>query len=284
MTAVPLGITAFKRDNAKSPEVRVINRFYEKNPWNQSEQVAMIVRPALRKRTVVGSGPIRQMKYQAGVFNNDMFVVSADELYRVHKSISVADTVTLIPGLVDGGDGDTPDIAISYDYVFVADGFTLQYTDGVAALTQILMPDDVAVKTIDYIAGYILIGVADSDLMYWLEPGEVVVDPLNFVTAERLPDQIENIRTVGDQAWVLGQKSTEVWYPSGDPLAPWQRAQGRLFDRGVWGGTAVRINDSVIVVGSDGFVIDVGASPEPISPFGVTESVRKAMRSQEYGV
>lgn len=283
MTAVPLGVTAFRRENAKSPEVRVVNRFYEKNPWDQKDQVALIVRPAHRRRTVVGSGPIRQLKYQAGAMLNDLFVVSADELYRVHKSTTLADTVTLIPGVVEGDDGDTPDIVITASYVFVADGFGLQYTNGVAALASIVVPDDAPVATIDYIAGYVLIGLTNSDRMYWIEPGDIVIDPLNFVTAERLPDWIENIRTIGDQAWVMGQKTTEVWYPSGDPLAPWQRAQGRLFDRGIWGGTAVRIDDSVVVVGSDGFVIDVSAGPESISSPGIVETVRKAMRIQEYG-
>jgi hypothetical protein len=66
----------------------------------------------------------------------------------------------------------------------------------------------------------------------------------------------------------------------GNSLAPFQRTEGRLFDRGIWGGTAVKIKDSVVVVGNDGMVYDVQGGPQPISNPGIAEMIRDAIKSQ----
>jgi hypothetical protein len=285
MAQIPLGITAFKRDHARSPESRVINRYYEKNPFNQQDQVSLIIRPSLQNRLSLGAGPIRRMAYQQGVFNNDMFVVSGPDLFRLHKDYDplTADTFVQISGLIDGGNA-TPDIAITEEYVFIADGYNLHWTDGVAALAPVTIPDNKAIASIDVIAGYVIVVLANSDQFYWIPPGSNTIDPLDFATAERLPDWVLQVRTIGDQFWLLGQQSTEVWYPSGDPLSPFQRAQGRIFDQGIWGGTAVKIKDVVMVVANDGQIIKIGAGPEPVSTPGITERVKKAMIVQEqYG-
>lgn len=285
MAQIPLGITAHRRTHGREPEVRVINRYFEKNPFNQQDQVALIIRPSLQNRTMVGEGPIRRMAYQQGVFLNDLFVVSGPSFFRVHKDYDILtpDVVTQITGYVDGGFA-TPDIAITEDYVFVADGYTLQWTNGTTALAPVTVPDNKAVASIDVIAGYVIVVLANSDQFYWIEPGSNTIDALDFATAERLPDWVLQVRTIGDQFWLLGQQSTEVWYPSGDPLSPFQRAQGRIFDQGIWGGTAVKIKDAVMVVANDGQVIKIAAGPEPVSTPGITERVKKAMVIQEqYG-
>lgn len=285
MTAVRLAIDAYRRFRAGEPEIILENRFFEVNPVNLLEKVALIWRPALRHRTVVGEGPIRRTFYQPGCFTNDLFVVSGPELFKLHKNFSggvlLADTVTQIAGLVDGNDsGSIPDICIRSDYVFIADGYTLQYTNAVAALAAIVMPDDVSPVSLDYINGYIIVVIANSQRCYWINPGEIVVDPLNFFEAERLPDWLLQVRTVGDQFWLLGQKTTEVWRHTGNALAPFQRIEGRLFDRGVWGGTAVKIKDDVLVVGNDGMVYRVGGGPKQVSNPGIAEMIRDAISEQ----
>lgn len=282
MTAVRLAIDAYRRLRGGEPEIILENRFFEANPTNLREKVALLVRPALRYRTEVGSGPVRQTAYNSGCFQNDLFVVSANDLLRVHKSnVGLPDTVTPIAGFVDGLTAESvPEICIRPDAVFIADGLTLQYTNGVAALVQIATPDDVAVVSLDIINGYIIVVVADSQRCYWINPGEFIIDPLNFFEAERSPDWLYQVRTVGDQFWLLGAATTEVWRHTGNALAPFQRIEGRLFDNGVWGGTAVKIKQDVVVVGNDGHVYRVGGAPEPVSNPGIAEMIRDAMKKQ----
>lgn len=286
MTQVPLSIDAYYRLRAGEPEIVLFNRFFEKNPTNLKEQVALIVRPAHRYRTECGTGPIRQVAWEAGCFENDLFVVSGEELYRLHKEFDIlgnplADTITQITGLVDGNSlGLTPEFAFRTDYVFIADQYDLQYTNGVAALAAIAMPDSVPPVSLDIINSYIIVVRANSQRCYWINPGEIVVDPLNFFEAERSPDWLHQVRTVGDQFWLMGEKTTEVWRHTGNALAPFQRIEGRLFDQGVWGGTAVRIKDSVLVVGADGTVHRVTGGPTPVSNPGITELVRDAIAGE----
>lgn len=278
MTAVRLAIDAYRRIRAGQPEIILSNRFFERNPTNLNEGTALVIRPAHRYRTAVGAGPIRQIASSQGCFNNDAFVVSGSELYRVAKNAGAADTVTQIPGFVDGITADdNPEICIRTDAVFIADGFTLKQTNGVAALASVVVPDGLGVVSLDIINGYIILVIANSQRCYWINPGELTIDPLNFFEAERAPDWVHQVRTVGDQFWLLGYEVTEVWRHTGAALAPFQRIEGRLFDRGIWGGTAVRIKDSVVVVGNDGRVYNVVGAPEPISNPGIAEIIRDAI-------
>lgn len=282
MTAVRLAVDAYKRLRAGEPEIILENRFFEKNPINLLEQVALIVRPALKYRTVVGDGPIRQVAYQSGCYGNDLYVVSYDQLFRVHKSpVFGPDTVTNIPGFVGGADQNiTPEICIRPDHVFIADSADLLQTDGASPLAPIVVPDDQPVVSLDIINSYIIVVIGQSQRCYWINPGEITIDPLNFFEAERLPDWLLQVRTVGDQFWLLGQKTTEVWRHTGNALAPFQRIEGRLFDRGIWGGTAVKIKDDVVVVGNDGMVYRVGGGPQQASNPGIAEIIRDAIKEE----
>lgn len=153
---------------------------------------------------------------------------------------------------------------------------------GTPYLIQVVTPDDVGVVSLGFVAGYVIVVPAqDSGIngrFYWIEPGETTIDPLNFATAERSPDRIISVRVFGDQFWLLGANSTEVWYPSGDPTTPFQRVQGRLFDRGIWEGTAVQVKDAIILIDTDGVVYQLGDSPKRISDNSVEEKVRNAIK------
>lgn len=290
MTQVRLGIDAWERNRANEPAILVENLFFEQNPTNLVEKVSLLLRPALKYRTNIDDNPagVRKMNYEEGCFLNDAFVVVGEDLYRIHKNYNLdgspaADTVTQIPGIVQfNAPLDVPDICIRNidPRVFIADGYTLQQTNGLAALATIVMPDDVPPVSLDSINHYVIVVQGQSQRCYWINPGEIVIDPLNFFEAERSPDWLLQVRTVGDQFWLMGRKTTEVWRHTGNVLAPFQRIEGRLFDRGIWGGTAVKIKNSVIVVGNDGHVYDVQGGPEPISNPGIAELIRDAIAAE----
>lgn len=279
VTAIPIGTNAYKRSRADEPEIFVKNRFFESSPANQIDQIALIVRPSLTRRTAVGVGPIRAVYSQPGAFDDDLFVVSADALYRVHKAFGMADTVEQVTGTIAGD--DAPEMVATATYLFITDATLLQYTDDSNVLATIAVPDSIPMRSLGSIAGYILCSQVSKQRFYWIEPGEVTIDALNFAEAERGPDPIENIRIIGDQIWLFGSATTEVWYATGDPLAPFQRTQGRLFDRGVWQGTAVAINDQTLLVGADSIVYSVTGQPTQVSTTGIEQRIREAMRLQE---
>lgn len=162
------------------------------------------------------------------------------------------------------------------------------FTDGgTPSVTQVVTPDDIGMVSLGYIAGYVIcIPAQDQGLngrFYWINPGETTIDPLNFATAEKSPDAILQIRVVGDQFWLFGTNSTEVWYPTGDPDTPFTRVQGRLFERGILEGTAIVVKDSVMLIDNTCTVYRLEGSPKEVSNPSISERIRKALRAEVIG-
>lgn len=155
---------------------------------------------------------------------------------------------------------------------------------GAATLFQVPTPDDVGAISLGHIASYIIVvptqGVGVNGRFYWIEPGEITIDPLNYATAERSPDAVYQVVIFGDQFWLLGQSTTETWVPTGNPDAPMQRFQGVLFDRGTWKGTGIQVKDSLILVDSEGGVFQVGGGLKRISRPDIEGRIRKAIQEQ----
>lgn len=276
MTSVPLGLGSYVRNRADEPAWALVNRFFEKNPTNQNEQVALIERPALIQFLDSGDGPGRRLYRQPGFSTGDLFHVSGPELFKHHMNTNRTVTSTQITGLIDG-DG-APDMAATETYLWITDGVDLQYTNGTAALTAIATPDSIPMVSLDIFNSYVLCVQNNSDRFYWIQPGAIIIDPLDFATAERLPDAVFQVRAVGDEFWLLGEKSIEPWRATGDGAAPFQRIEGRRFDFGIFSGTAVRMKDtSVIVVADDGAVYDIAGTPSLVSSPGVAERTRDAI-------
>lgn len=401
---IPLGRTTWKRRVAQEPDIFLVNRYFETTPTAIEDNVSMLMRPQLKRRTVVGEGPIRAVYQQANVFNDDMFVVSGTSLYRVSKASDgiSPDTVTQIGGECRGT-GPVYMVAASVTggttYLWVVDLFSLQYfaegmtfangtlsfsaqavngdtftigavtytfvtsggtgtsitigadipttlastltaiaaesTDVTAAvdptnanniivtattigsvgntipttttgsggvtfgfiflldgrngddLVTVPTPDDESPTSIDWLKGFTIVTMGNpfGQRFYYIEPGATQIDPLNFAEAESNLDAVVSVKAIGDQFWLFGTNSTEVWYFTGDPtgITPVAPIQGRPFSRGVWEGTPIKVNDSVILVGQDGRVYDVTAGPNPISYPGIEERIRRAMRIQQFG-
>jgi hypothetical protein len=158
---------------------------------------------------------------------------------------------------------------------------------GAPLLTTVDVPDDLGALAVAFIAGYIIVVPSSvtpgfKGRFFWIEPGETFIRPLNFATAERAPDPLRGVRVVGDQIWLLGANTTEVWYATGDFETPFIRTQGSVFDRGIVEGTDVQIKDSVVVTDTDGAVyVITGGGPQRVSNPSIEERIRLALRLSE---
>lgn len=276
--SVPLGTSTHVRNRADEPSISLINRFFESNPTNTDEQVGLIERPTLISYLEAGDGPGRRLFRQPGFSSGDLFHVSGTELYKHHMNSTRTVTTTQIPGLIDGVDLTVPDMAATDQYLFIADGFSLQYTDGTAALASIATPDGIPIISLDVFNDYVLCVQNNSDRFYWIQPGAITIDPLDFATAERFPDKIFQVRVVGDEFWLLGESSIEVWRATGDGDAPFQRIEGRAFNFGIFDGTAVRMDDtSVITISGVGTAYQIAGNPSPIGNPAIAEKLRDAI-------
>lgn len=159
--------------------------------------------------------------------------------------------------------------------------------DGSAAsLSRVDMPDGLPAVAVTFLASYIIVIPGASipgynGRFYWIESGETFIRPLNFATAERAPDPLFGVRTVGDQFWLLGPKTIETWYATGDVLTPFARIQGIVFDHGIIAGTDAQIGDTVILVDDRGAVYVLnGGGLSRVSDNSIEERVRISLKNQ----
>lgn len=155
---------------------------------------------------------------------------------------------------------------------------------GADSVLPIQTPDDVGIISLGYIASYVVAvpaqGQGINGRFFWIEPGEITIDPLNFATAERAPDPVSGVAIFGDNFWLPGIITTEVWNFTGDIDAPVARLRGITFDRGAWEGTALQVKESMIIVDSDGGVFQVSGGIKPIASPAIAQQIREAMQKQ----
>lgn len=166
---------------------------------------------------------------------------------------------------------------------------TLQGGGGTLLRTVTGMGSNEAARACASVSGYVTVSVGNSEKFYWLNPGEVVIDPLNFASKESNPDNILDMLTVGDQVLICGNGSAENWYATGDATAPLAPITGRVYQRGVIEGTPVVVNDAVLLVGNNGVVYSVGYSSgedaqwgvKRVSTHAIEERIRERLRFEQ---
>jgi hypothetical protein len=150
--------------------------------------------------------------------------------------------------------------------------------------SQVATPDDVGIIDVGYISSYVVcIPAQDQGIngrFFWIDPGETVIDALDFATAERAPDPISNVVVFGDQFWLPGRGTTEVWRFTGNDDSPVIRMQGVVFDRGAWEGTAIQVKDSMILVDNEGEVFQISGGIEKISRPDIAQRIRESIEFQ----
>lgn len=200
------------------------------------------------------------------------------------KSISKDSTTVVVRSTLIGALGNTTPTtetgaALSW-------GGTTMSGGGGTGTTVVTIPDDVGVIDVAVSNSFVVVipaqGFGINGQFYWIEPGETTIDPLNFATAESAPDAIFSVEIIGDQFWLPGESTTEVWYFTGDPATPVQRLKGVVFDRGTWEATATAIDNTLIVCDADGAVFAItGGQPERISTPDIEEQIRKSIQNQQ---
>lgn len=159
---------------------------------------------------------------------------------------------------------------------------------GVNALAGVTMPDGVTAGSLTQVSSYVLVAEASTQQFFWINPGEIVIDPLDFASKESSPDPIIAMRTTGDQAIIMGSGSTENWYATGDLAAPFAPIEGRVYQRGAIAGTPCVVSDAVMLVGNDGIAYEIGYAfgtgsdwgVHRISNNGIEERIRRQIRRQ----
>lgn len=264
-----LGTSYDKRAVGKLPPVRLINRYLEGTQTNQVNGVALLPRPGLAPLATRGFGPIRGLYRQPGLFSGALFCVSGGSLYR---------NSSLVPGAVAGTDRIRWAGTDNVPYVFFVAGGSLYVYDG-STLDTVATPDDVAVNDVTEINGYIIVQVENSGRRYFIRPGEVTIDALDYFTSESSPDGSVATVSLSSEVWLFDDASTEVWAPTGDADLPFEVLGGRTFSRGATArDTVIPFDNTIFFIGEDNeqgrVAYRASDIPQRISTHSIEERLR----------
>lgn len=267
MTAVPLGLSNYVRKLGRTPPVILKNMFVEKDPTNLVDGYVRLQRPALTQFAAIGTGPVRGIFKQLGTFDGDFLALSGTILYRVTEA-----AVQTVIGSVVGT--KRAQFAASPARCLIVAGGNCYSTDGVT-VSRLVMPNNIAVRSVAYINGYFVLVQDASQRFYWIAPGQTAPDALSFASAENSPDNIQRVEHIGDELWFFGEgDSTEVWVPTGNLDLPFQRVEGRLYDQGCCNrDTVAKLDNTLFWVGSDSVVYRADTVPTRISDNSIEELI-----------
>ena len=220
---IPFGTNEWGSEDQQIADIKLRNMYLAENPLSP-DGISRYMRPSLAQLATIGTGPIRGIWRQDGTLAGDLLVVSGDELYRYIPG-GEATLIGSVPGVL------TCQFAGTIDDAVVVSDYVAYLTDG-TTVSPIAMPDDDPVGSVAQIDSVYLLSVAEFFRFYWMNPGETSPDPLNFASAERLPDPIVSINVISDEIWMLGSDSVEVWTQTGDQDAPYARITGRAYTEG----------------------------------------------------
>jgi len=212
------GTSAYARDNL--PELPVRNMFVEDAPTEETG-VVLQSRPGLADRSEsMGAGPVQALYRTDGVLSGSLFGVSGGSLYEGS---------TLVSAMTSFGPAS---LAGYENRVFANAGGNVVQWDGATA-SVVSIPDSANVRKILVGASRLIVIRDDTEQFYWSDPLTATVDGLSFASAENQPDRLKDALFIDDTLLLFGSQTVEFWPNTGDPDAPFQPLEGRVFERGI---------------------------------------------------
>ena len=260
MLEVAFAPGAYNRSAMGIAQARLVNYYAEATPFAPD---ARFPRPCLTSPSSVGSGPIRGLFIQPGVFGGELFVVSATTLYRAGASV----------GTIAGTDM-VRFAASATQLVIVANGSAYAY-DG-STLTLIDDTDLPAVTDVVFIGGRFVFGLQNSSRFRWSDTSSATtVDGLAFSNAESSPDYIVGLAIALGQLVIFGSTSVEFWDLTGNDDEPFQHAGSGTYLRGCVSRDAIVVADnSVFWIGDDRIIYRGKSVPERVSNHGIEAALK----------
>ena len=272
MTAVSLGTIFNDRSAARTPLVLLKNLVLEKDETNLIDGKAWITRPG----TVAAQDPgpdFRGVFQQDGLFNGDMLVAAGPALYRLTNG--VYSVLCVLPG------SDLVAFAASADSVMICAGSSAYVYDG-TTLLPVVMPSSEAIGWISYLAGYFLLGVENSQKIFFLVDGASPPNPdaLDYFSSATQTGNVLRGMTLSDQLLLFGQNVVEFWQASGDANLPYSRIVGMVYQKGIVSEfSACSQDNSIFFIGNDLVVYRCENVPVRVSINSVEEKLRQNVSS-----
>jgi len=239
---------------------RLVNMYVETTPEGPVA-TARFQRPGLYVVAERGGGPVRASFLHKGF----RYTVSGDTVWRDSENIG------FVPA-----DGELR-WAVSDEEIVVVAGNRAYYVT-TTEVVRIADPDLPFIRDVIVAAGRFVYIVADESGMYYYSDVNDAksIAGLSFASAEANPDAIMGAATMGEAIGFFGRVTTEWHYPTLDPNNPFQRSQGRTYDKGCLAIQTIRLADNALhFQGNDRIVYRAAATPTRVSTHSVEDRLRK---------
>jgi hypothetical protein len=195
--------------------------------------------------------------------DDTLYVVTGAGLYAIDSDLNSQFIGTITgEGNVLMSDNGTHVVVVTFNQNTDAAVYAANLS-GITTLTQSNM------NGVTYQDGYIIYTQADTE-RFWISglDDATTIDPLDFSTADALPDDVVGCVSNARELWIFGSVSTEVYTNTGDSDFPFERTQGTTVTRGCGssgsiateGGRVYWLGDDRSIYASEGY------TPGRISP------------------
>ena len=266
---IPFTIQSYTHESLPLSAQRVVNYYPEQAPAEAKSPSILLPWPVLKEFSTVGAGPIRGSHQMAEI----LYVVSGSNLYSVDPSgveTDLGSIGTNATGLVSMADNGT-------ELVVVNDNDGYVYNRSTEVLAKITDPDFPKVSSVAQLDGYHIFPKLNSD--QWIISAlrdATSYDALDFATAEGDPDKLVNIHVDHRQVLLMGTRTIEPWYNSGETF-PFNPVSGAFIDTGLGAKYAVAsLDNTTFWLGDDKIVYRLaGFTPERISTHAIEQAIAK---------
>ena len=254
MEKIPFLGASYEARSLKLSAQKTVNMYLDKGT---DGDMALMPFFGLKSVATVGTGPHRGAIEHGG----NMYVVSGKEVYKVTDQ-----EVISLAGTMNTGAGDVG-MASNGTYLIIVDGQDGWLWDG-STLDQITDADFVDAVQIVFLDGYFIVNKPGTGEFYisGLYPTKTNLingsgwTSLDYATAEADPDNLLALYTHNRLLWLPGKHTTEIYYNSGHPDFPFERAAGGFIEWGIaapW--SMAKIGDSLVWLArnreGDGYVV-----------------------------
>jgi hypothetical protein len=205
---------------------RCVNLYPEKNQESSSAPITHYPTPGLTELSAGPSSAAYRCLYETT--QGELYGVVGSKLYHISESWVFTELATL---------------ATRVTKVSMADnGFYLVVVDGTDTAISVKL-DDYTVGTINgpnfyptdcvkYLDGFLIFNRLGTNQFFISLFASLDFDPLYIASKTGSPDPIVTIEVVHREIWLIGTKTTEIWYNSGAAAFPFERVGGSFIEHG----------------------------------------------------
>jgi hypothetical protein len=250
------------------------------------EPVALYGTPGMDRVLAVGEysyfGKFNRMMFASA--NGRAFMLAGELFFEIFKSGAGVFSKTLINSTVIPEDSTPCTVAESHTQMAICDGvFIYIFTYATNTLALVTDADLPFVSTVTFQDGYFIANRTGTGEFYisGLNDG-LSWAALDFATAESSPDPIVRPYSAYGQLWLLGSRTTEVWYNTGDATFPFSRIEGAKMQTGCLAPlSVVDLDNTIFWLGQDkygkGIIYKaVGYAAKRVSTFAVEYALSQA--------